>query len=322
MDDLCRGELAFFRGDMSGAEQFALRALQSARQGTQYEIENRALFYLLRINLARGNYPAIEDLLKQLEAQLDKQDYPTRFTDYDILTGWYYAHAGQTDKLAPWLKNDFEESDLNSIVFGLEILVKAKYHFAEKRCPAALAVLTSRKTRGGRWDFVLGKIEMKALEAVSRYQLRDKEGAFTALKTAYTLALPNAIIMPFTEMGKDMRALTDAALKENVPDLPRDWLDKTRLSAAGYAKKLFAVTESSRPAAVRERPFDQGGLKLSRREMEVLANLSQGMTQEEIAGISSLSVNTVKSVIRSVYAKLGAVNKADAVRIAVSQGLV
>jgi LuxR family maltose regulon positive regulatory protein len=322
MDDLCWGELAFFKGDLAGAEQFALRALQGARQGNQYEVETRALFYLLRIRAAQGNYPAIEELLKQMEVLLEEQRYPTRFTNYDILTGWYYAHTGQTDKLAPWLKNDFEESDLNSIVFGLEILVKAKYHFAEKRCPAALAVLASRETRGGRWNFVLGKIEMKALEVVSRYQLKDKEGAFTALKTAYALALPNAIVMPFTELGKDMRALSDAALKEKVPDLPQDWLEKTRLSAAGYAKKLFAVTESSRPAAVRERPFDQGGLKLSRREMEVLANLSQGMTQEEIAGVSSLSVNTVKSVIRSVYAKLGAINKADAIRIAGSQGLL
>ncbi|MDR2142937.1 MAG: LuxR C-terminal-related transcriptional regulator, partial [Treponema sp.] len=322
MDDLCRGELAFFRGDLAGAEPFVLRALQNARQGNQYEIENRALFYLARIKTAQGNYEAIESLLKQTEALLEEQRYPTRFTDHDILTGWYYAHIGQTDKLASWLKSDFEESDLNSIVFGLEILVKAKYHFAEKRYPAALAVLESWETRSGSWAFVLGRIEWKVLEAVGRYRLKDKGGAFDALKTACALALPNAISMPFTELGKDMRALADAALKEKVPGFPRDWLEKTRLSAAGYAKKLFATTENSRLTAAREGSSDQGRLKLSRREMEILANLAQGMTQEEIAGIVSLSVNTVKSVIRSVYAKLGAVNKADAIRIAVSHGLL
>ncbi|MDR2313992.1 MAG: LuxR C-terminal-related transcriptional regulator [Spirochaetaceae bacterium] len=321
LDDLCRGELAFFKGDMPGAEQFVLRALQSARQGNQYEVETRALFYLVRIKAAQGNYPAIEELLKQMEALLEEQRYPTRFTNYDILTGWYYAHTGQTDKLAPWLQNDFEESDLNSIVFGLEILVKAKYHFAEKRCPAALAVLASRETRGGRWDFVLGKIEMKALEAVSRYQLRDREGAFAALTEAYRLAKSNLLYMPFTELGKDMRTLADAALKDRNLDIPQDWLKKVRLNAAAYARKLFAVTEQSRPAAARE-GFNRKGVKLSRREMEVLTNLAQGMTQEEIAGISSLSVNTVKSVIRSIYNKLGAINKADAVRIAASLAIL
>jgi LuxR family maltose regulon positive regulatory protein len=320
MDDLCRGELAFFKGDLAGAEQFVLRALQSARQGNQYEVENRALFYLLRIRTAQGNYSAIEELLKQMAALLEEQRYPTRFTHYDILTGWYYAHTGQTDKLAPWLKNDFEESDLSSTAFGLEILVKAKCHFAERRYPAVLAVLESQGARSGRWDFALGRIEKKVLEAVSRYQLREKEAAFAALEEACRLACPNALYMPFTELGKAMRALTDAALKDNAPGFSRDWLERVRLDAAGYAKKLFAVTEHYRSASSRH--GDGQGLNLSHREQEVLTGLSQGMTQEEIASQSSLSVNTVKSIIRSVYIKLGAVNKADAVRIAVSRGLV
>jgi LuxR family maltose regulon positive regulatory protein len=331
MDDLCRGELAFFRGDIAGAEQYVLRALRNARQGNQYETENRSLFYLLRINLSRGNYKAIVEILRQVEAMLEEQKYPNRYTDYDIITGWYYAHTGQTDKLAPWLKNDFEESDLNSIVFGLEVFVKVKYHVAEKRYPAALAALKNRESASGSWAFVLGKIEGKVLEAVCRYHLKNREGAFEALETACRLALPNAISMPFTELGKDTRALADAALKDRAlkdralkdraEDLSPEWLEKVRLNAAAYAKKLYAVTEHYRPDPAGEGGGEQGFF-LSPRELEVLTGLSRGMTQQEIAGQASLSVNTVKSVIRSVYNKLGAVNKADAVRIAASRGIV
>jgi LuxR family maltose regulon positive regulatory protein len=46
------------------------------------------------------------------------------------------------------------------------------------------------------------------------------------------------------------------------------------------------------------------------------------MTQEEIASLFSLSVNTVKSVIRSIYNKLGAVNRVNAVQIAAGMGLL
>jgi LuxR family maltose regulon positive regulatory protein len=321
MDDLARGELAFFRGDLSGAEGLSLQALEKARRGAQYEIENRALFYLLRINLARGNLEALEVIFKQLEAQLEEQHYLNRFTYYDIVTGWYYVHIGQTDKLASWLKNDFEESDLNSMVSGLEILVKVKYHFSGKWYPAALAVLGSQETRVSSWNFVLGGLERKVLEALCHYQNRDKDSAYAALEQAYNLASPNALYMPFTEMGKDMRALADAALKDKVPGLPRDWLEKTRLGAAAYAKKLFTAAEQYRPASPQKDLFDHEA-KLSRREMEILTNLSQGMTQEEIAGLSFLSMNTVKSLTRRIYRKLGAVNKADAVRIAASRGLV
>jgi LuxR family maltose regulon positive regulatory protein len=260
MDDLCRGELAFFRGDISGAEQFLYQALRNARQGKQYEIENRALFYLLRIKLVRGERGAVQDILKQLEAQLDEQYYLTRFIYYDIVTGWYYAQTGQADKAAPWLKNDFEESDLNSIVFGLELLVKAKYHFAEGRYPAALAVLESRGTRSGLWDFVLGRIEKKVLEALCRYRLRDREGAFAALERACKLAAPNAVTMPFMELGKDMRALAEAALKDTHEGLPRDWLERVCLDASAYAKKLFASAGQftplpSRPVETRRKLF-------------------------------------------------------------------
>jgi LuxR family maltose regulon positive regulatory protein len=319
-DTLARTELAFFKGDMPQAEQFAMLTLQRAQEWDQYEVENRALFYLLRIGLARGNYEAIPGIFRQMEAQLDQGHYINRFTYHDISVGWYYSQIGQMDKVAPWLKNDFEGSDLNSMNLGLEVLVKAKCHLAEKRYPAALATLTimeSRKNPYDAGDFVMGKIEIKALEAVCRYQDRDRKGAFTALATAYNLAQPNAFYMPFTELGKDMRTLAGAALKDKSSGLPQDWLEKIRLGASGYAKKLFATAEHSRPAASRA-----GGAALSRRELEVLTGLYQGMTQEEIAALSSLSVNTVKSVIRSVYTKLGAVNKADALRIAAASGIL
>jgi LuxR family maltose regulon positive regulatory protein len=54
----------------------------------------------------------------------------------------------------------------------------------------------------------------------------------------------------------------------------------------------------------------------------MLQYLSQGMTREEIADFLSLSVNTVKSAIQNIYSKLGAVNKADAVRIGSSLGII
>jgi LuxR family maltose regulon positive regulatory protein len=323
-DTLARTELAFFKGDMDDAERFALQTAKDAREWDQYEVENRALFYLLRIALARGDHEAVPGIFRQLEAQLDQDHYINRFSLHDIVTGWYYSQIGQIDKVASWLKNDFEGNDFNSMNFGLEVQIKANCHLAEKRYPAALATLNTMENRKNPYDsgdFVLARITMKALEAVCRYRSRDRQGAFAALETAYQLAHPNGFLMPFTELGKDMRSLTEAVLKDKPPELPRPWVEKVRAAASGYAKKLFAVAEQSRPADARQKASGPGP-GLSHRETEVLTGLYQGMTQEEIAGLSSLSVNTVKSVIRSIYNKLGALNKADAVRIAAALGIV
>ncbi|MDR2402525.1 MAG: LuxR C-terminal-related transcriptional regulator [Spirochaetaceae bacterium] len=320
-DDLVRAELAFFKGDMPEAKEKALLALQKARERDQYEIENRALFYLMRISLALGDSESIEECLRQLEAQLAIKDYINRYTFYDIVTGWFYVRIGQIEKLAAWLKNDFEESDLNSLVYGLELLVKAKLHLAEKRYPAVLASLESQESRYGPGAFLFGKLEMKTLEAVCRYQLRDREGALRALETAYEYAVPNGFFMPFTELGKDMRTLIYAILKNRESTIPRPWLEMIYRSASAYAKKCFAVGEQYCSAG--GVPAQQGSaVPLSRRELVVLTGLSEGLTREEIAGTSSISINTVKSVIKSIYNKLGAINRADAVRIATGMGLL
>jgi LuxR family maltose regulon positive regulatory protein len=125
-------------------------------------------------------------------------------------------------------------------------------------------------------------------------------------------------------LGKYMRTLVEAAQKdriwqESAAGIPAEWLEPVRLKAVAYAKKMFAITEAFAPRNSRKISGEgvvPGASPLSGREMDVLRGLSQGLTRDEIAKTSAISVNTVKSVIRSVYNKLGAQNRADAVRIA------
>lgn len=65
-------------------------------------------------------------------------------------------------------------------------------------------------------------------------------------------------------------------------------------------------------------PFD----KLSRREGEILALLVEGRTNKEIALCLDLQEITIKVHLRNVYRKIGAANRAQAVRIAMSSGWV
>ncbi|MFP3089737.1 LuxR C-terminal-related transcriptional regulator [Treponema sp. TIM-1] len=319
MDDLARTELAYFRGKLEEAEKFARTALAKSREQAQYEIETRSLFYLLRINLAWGDYGEVQEILKALEAQLKVTEYVNRQIFYDIVTGWFYLQIRQAGKLAPWLTNDFEESELNSLIHGMETLVRTKWQVFEKRYPVALAALGDRENQYSLGAFLLGKITTKVLEAVCLKELDDKEGALAALTEAYTLAEPNALDMCFIEIGKDVRTLVEMALREKNCAIPRPWLEKIRRGASAHAQRLFEAAEHFRE---QRHPPASRGSGLSPRELAVLTGLSQGLTREEIAEDSEISINTVKSVIRNVYNKLGAVNRADAVRIAVSKGIL
>lgn len=61
---------------------------------------------------------------------------------------------------------------------------------------------------------------------------------------------------------------------------------------------------------------------LTEREMQVLQLLAQGLANKQIAAALSISEHTVKFHVSSIYAKLGAANRTEAVRLGVQQGLV
>jgi NarL family two-component system response regulator LiaR len=65
-------------------------------------------------------------------------------------------------------------------------------------------------------------------------------------------------------------------------------------------------------------PGQEAGL--SPRESEVLAFIAQGYTNEELAARAYLSINTVKTYIRTAYRKIGVTSRAQAVGWALRNG--
>jgi LuxR family maltose regulon positive regulatory protein len=310
MDSLAWAELYYFKGDLNNAEEFARQAVYRAHEKNQYEIEYRGLYFLLRIGLCSGDYPAVQELLHKIEAQLEIAEYVNRYTIYYIGIGWFYAQIGDTANLEPWLTDEFEKSELNTMLHGFETLVKAKCAFADKRYASVLQTLEEHlENKYGLGSFLFGKLETTLLRAVSHYRLGETGAAVQALEAAYDMALSNALDMPFIELGEAMRDLAGAALNLRDCAVPRPWLEMIRSKASVYGKKLAMVAEQFRSPlpAVSE---------LTWREQEVLRLLSWGLPREEIAHKLALSLNTVKAELSSIYAKLGARNRADAVRIA------
>jgi DNA-binding NarL/FixJ family response regulator len=105
------------------------------------------------------------------------------------------------------------------------------------------------------------------------------------------------------------------------------YLSKT-LSARELVESLEAVhageTVISEPAhRVRSAPgLDWPGRSegLTDRESEILALITQGKSNAEVAALTFLSPNTVKSYIRSVYRKIGAGSRTQAVLWGVAHG--
>ncbi len=83
------------------------------------------------------------------------------------------------------------------------------------------------------------------------------------------------------------------------------------------------VHENPEPEAPVTQPDWPGrAAGLSPRESEVLALIAQGLTNQEIADRAYLSINTVKTFIRSAYRKIGAQRRTQALLWANEHGFV
>ncbi|MCW2756962.1 MAG: LuxR family transcriptional regulator [Nocardioidaceae bacterium] len=69
------------------------------------------------------------------------------------------------------------------------------------------------------------------------------------------------------------------------------------------------------------RTVDAGIALLSDREIEIVRGIARGMGNQQIADQSHLSINTIKSYIRSCYRKMNVENRTQAVIWAMQHGL-
>jgi two-component system, NarL family, response regulator LiaR len=90
------------------------------------------------------------------------------------------------------------------------------------------------------------------------------------------------------------------------------------LSGDDLVKALTAIHDGDQPPAAEPgmqsaHTWPGQSLGLTRRESEILTFITRGLTNDEIVRRSFLSINTVKSYIRSAYRKIGVRSRSQAV---------
>ncbi|SEJ67836.1 two component transcriptional regulator, LuxR family [Paraburkholderia diazotrophica] len=149
-----------------------------------------------------------------------------------------------------------------------------------------------------------------------------------ALKTLFELAhAPPALVLLSAETDSDW--ILDAPPADALAILPRSAMPAEIVAsieavAAGLCvlspdilAKLLAERKPARETASGE-PFEA----LTLREIEVLAMLADGLGNKEIARQLDISDNTVKFHLSSIFGKLGATNRTEAVMLGMRRGFI
>ncbi|HEY2222771.1 response regulator transcription factor [Actinomycetospora sp.] len=123
-----------------------------------------------------------------------------------------------------------------------------------------------------------------------------------------------------------------AAVRDAAPDVavlvagPPDSGRETEHRLAATALDLGARGFLRSGEEVGPRPFTAGrrpaSAELSRRELDVLLGMTEGLSNSEIAAALVLAEDTVKTHARRLFRKLGAGDRADAVARGFRQGIL
>jgi two-component system nitrate/nitrite response regulator NarL len=125
-----------------------------------------------------------------------------------------------------------------------------------------------------------------------------------------------------SDLAAAVRCGADGYLLKDL--MPEILFQQLRGLASGEAPISRAMTgKLFRRLAQQSQPATQPAATavLSARESEVLALVANGYSNQEIADELDIAHNTVKNHLRSILAKLGARNRAQAAAYAVSHGL-
>jgi LuxR family maltose regulon positive regulatory protein len=182
---------------------------------------------------------------------------------------------------------------------GETLLLKAWTEAAAGRHEAARTIVAAAHEQDVPILLPHTVVEARLLDAEAALQAGDRESGRAALEVALTEAEIVGVARPFALAGPCTQELLST---------------RAQLDRQGAFADQVAAAQAAVAADV--------VVPLSERELAVLALLPSLLSAREIATEFTVSVNTVKSHIRSIYAKLGVSTRREAVLRAQERGLV
>ncbi len=258
-----------------------------------------------RLREAEGDLAEAVRLLDEAEQVYDG-DFSPDVRPVAAMRARVWVKQGRADLAMDWarrrgLSTEDEPDYLRE--FEHVTLARALLALRDGAAEGFLRRLMSAADAGGRAGSVL---ELRILLALALQSRGDLEEAVSELSAALDQAEPEGYVRTFTDEGPELALLLDAVAERGI--------------STAYVSRLLGATHP-RSAGV---STDQGGLvdPLSDRELAVLRLLSSELSGPEIARHLVVSLNTVRTHTKSIYAKLGVGSRRAAVGRAEQLGLL
>lgn len=305
-------QISFDRNELETATRYAEQALEGGRETGDELLQVKVTLLLIRLKNLQGEPAQAEKLVRMLVART--QNWPLLLREVEAYQAQLAIARGELKTARLWsLMRGSLPVEGPRILLEREALVHARLLIAQKNFGTAHTLLSKWLGEAQEQGRLASECEILFLLTRSYFGAGDKPQAIQALQQALALAQPENYRQVFLEDGPSAAEMFQTVL----PGI-------TEPALAAFGRSLVVEQKGSGlPPVLRQRALALAPGRavtlpdpLSRQEQRVLRLLSEGLSNPEIAGELVVSVNTVKSQVKSIYRKLDINSRREARRFA------
>lgn len=292
------------RNDLDAARQLLVRSEELGEQLGLPQNRYRWRVAMARVQEAEGDLGEAVELLDQAE-RVYVGDFSPNVRPVPAVRARAWIRQGRVADALDWTRDRrlSAEDDLNylseyeHVTLARALLARYESEPTERTLEAATKLLDRLLLAADAGQRTGSVIEILVLQALALRLRGDLPAALVPLERALTLAEPEGYVRTFVDEGAPMGAVLTAAAQRGIT--PK------------YVGRLRAALGQIEDTA----PTGRGLVEpLSQRELEVLRLLGSDLGGPQIARELVVSLNTVRTHTKSIYAKLGVNNRRAAVR--------
>ncbi len=308
------GQIAYERNELAVAEQYFNHGYAAGRLWRHWDTLLDSCAGLVTSLLARADFGAARQILVELVEFLEQNRALMMLPQANALQARLDLAIGNASRVKHWVEQAGLDQ-LEYIPFLMESWFLVYLHFlvSQKKWQSAahkINLLQNQVKNAGRRQVSL---QLLIYQAIVEVGLGEQVHARQTMGRALAQGESLGYFRLFLDVGKPAASLIYACLEH-------------KQSSAYAAKLLAAYSQDDEPdlPAYGIPGSPPGDLiePLTQREIEVLALLGDGLTNQEIGVRLSISLTTVKTHTRNLYAKLGVDSRSRAVARARTLGIL
>jgi LuxR family maltose regulon positive regulatory protein len=305
-------EIACQRDDLHAARQLLLRSQELGEHAGLPQNRYRWRVAMARIRQAEGDLRGALGLLDEAE-RLYVSDFFPNVRPVPAVRARIWIAQGRLGEALGWAREQGLSvhddpsylREFEHITLARLLLARYQGERAERSAHEAARLLERLLLAADEGRRTGRVIEILVLRALAHQALGDIPAALGVLDRAVTLAEPEGYVRVFADEGPPMAALLRAAAKQG----PR----------RDYVRRLLAAASGPE----HDSPIEQALIEpLSERELDVLRLLGSELDGPAIARELMVSLNTMRTHTKNIYAKLAVTNRRAAVRRAAELNLL